>query len=168
VEPRSTSVVALDRGTKFVAALDRQKVVDVAESTCAAGESILRRWSELEGVVGSLIAKVKDYVDRGARQPDGSYVAVEGRESTMLLATVANVVDKLTKAAQAMFRVSDAQARLYILLSGGVEKRRSAETMSEKQLMEVLVEGMKVIKAKTGKCPLCDSAPVIDVEAVSV
>lgn len=145
--------------TGWIAPLNGQRVVDVAETTLAAGKSMVAHWEGLEPIVGELTKRVRKYVE-------ASGADMQPQEASKLLVTAASVVDKLAKAAQQMIRASEGQSRLAVLLSGGVPKRADPAAMSEKQLVGVVLEVAKRLKKESGTCPVCTGA-AIEVEAAS-
>lgn len=139
--------------------LNGQKVTDVAEATLLAGAQLVAYWNNLEPVVKNLLAIVQQHTAAATT------ATLNPQQATNLLATVANVVDKMAKAGGAVLKASEGQARLHVLLRGGPPQRPDAKRLSERQLAAVVIEAAKRIQKETGRCPICAAeSPVLDVE----
>lgn len=139
--------------------LNARPVDEVAAATLKTGAAIIAYWDELEPIAKELIGLVKERVQNKALTAQ-----LTPSQVTSLLATMANVVDKMAKAGQAVLKSSEGQARLHLLLTGGVPKR-DAKAMSEKQLAAVVIAAARRFRDESGVCPVCTatSQPVIDV-----
>jgi len=124
-----------------------QRIVDVAKSTLDASETLVGTWTTLEPIVKRLITKVAAYAD-GAD--------VQAAAATTLLKDVAGVTRAVAQAATAVMRASEGQARLAVLIAGPQPKRLQKETMTERQLVAVVMETARTMRRETGgPCPLC-------------
>jgi hypothetical protein len=134
-------------------ALNGKDIADVAKATLDVGQSMLAHWTELEPIVKQLTQLVRAEVAND-----------EIKNPTRMLADVAGVVEKITRASGSVTKAAEGLARLTVLVMGGVPQRADPRQLSEKQLAGIVVEAVKRIKADTGVCPICAPA-VIDVEA---
>lgn len=130
-----------------------ERLVEAIESTLAAGERCIADFNQLDPIVQQLVTRLRDEIARTNSTLDAVAAARH-------LTNATTCVDRLAKAAQAFLRTTDALGRLAVLLQGGVAKKPDPKTLTEKQMVGVIIETAKRIKADTGTCPVCDSKVV--------
>ena len=135
-----------DLTTVSYRSINGQSVVAVAESTLAAGASMVDAWHQLEPLVRTLTKRVGASLKSHKRTP---------AEDAKLLSLCATVIHRVGGAAQGVLRATEGQAKLAVLLQAGQAPRKAASQLTEKQLAGVVLEAAKRIVEKTGRCPVC-------------
>lgn len=134
-------------------ALSGMPVVDVARATLDAGRRLLASWDDLEPLVRTLTKKVRARVEGDELEP---------AEEARLLSLCASVVQRVGAASTAVLRASEGQARLGLVLQGGVERPKPKQ-MTEQQLAAVVIETVKKIALERQTC-VCGFAALKDIE----
>jgi hypothetical protein len=127
-------------------ALSGRPVVEVADATLKAGQSLIAEWTEFRPMVRALTKKVAREIERDDFQPG---------EAARLLSAIATVTQKIGAAATSVLRASEGMSKLALLLDAGRTRRLDPKDQSQKQLAVTFLElGSQIVK-KTGRCPLC-------------
>jgi len=136
-----------------LAQLSGQRVVELARKTMDTAETLVGTWADLEPIVKVLIGRVKEY----AQRPE-----VEAVTATKLLRECATVSSQLSSAATGVLRASEGQVRVAVLLEGPTPQRVAPEQLTEKQLVAIVLETVKKMKAESGSCPVCSVVVVAE------
>lgn len=132
--------------------LSGQRVVDIGRKTLDASERLIGAWDELEPIVRILIGKVKAFAER----PE-----VETVLAAKLLSEIATVASRIGTAATSVMRASEGQIRLAVLIEGPRPEKRHPSEMTERQLVNVVLETAKrIMREQGGVCPVCGPAVI--------
>lgn len=140
--------------TSGLEALSGQRVVDIGRKTLEAADRLVGTWADLEPLAKLLITRLKAHVEQ---TPTDMVLA------TKLLTEVSRVSHAIAAAATNVMRAGDGQIRLAVLLEGPPQTRKQPSELTEKQLVGVVLETARRIKAEQGTCPLCTTT--VDVTA---
>lgn len=153
--PPSVTPVATDL-------LDTRSMVVITKRAVEATETAISDWARVQPLVEGVVDLLETTLDAAKAQATPPPLK-EQREN---LATISKTLELLARTATQFSKLSDENARLVLLLTGGPPKRDAPERMSERQMAKVVIEAAKVLAKEGSHCPVCGSSSAIIGEVV--